>query len=341
MFIILLLQINESKHTTNGFVRKFSFPKFKLEQVLDLHSDNFIFTGKSGNSLTLKNYNHPMSIYKLDSDGKKLIMLPLISSPDFDIHSNYLNHSFTGKTAFISNTKGEVLRIDETLSKISYFKFDHIFFDQGIALSNNSLIVRSKEIHNHQRYRDLCKVTVPQTDSIKKFVFAQNTNELFSTDGWLHYDAQSAIIFYMYYYRGVVLCLDTNLNLLYKAKTVDTIISGRVKLAFVKSKSKNNEIIKSTVQTAPDNIVNRYCTTDNNKLYVLSEIQADNEKMGIAGIMQSIDIYSVQNGKYEYSIHLPAFHGYKLGSFWVSKGNLYALFRNFLVIYSFDERGSL
>lgn len=143
----------------------------------------------------------------------------------------------------------------------------------------------------------------------------------------------------MYFYRGLVLCLDTNLNLKYKLKTIDTVTKAAIKIGLYKEKLKDGSSISRITQTTPTELTNRYLTTYEDKIYILSGLKADNDLTTEFNKNQPIDVYSINNGKYLYSFYIPKYKEQKVNFFQIKKNKIIAIFGTNLV--TFDLKGHL
>lgn len=317
--------------TSNGFSRTFIYPHIKLNKFIDLQSSSFVITGKLGKDIMLKDFQKPNSMFLLNkSTGKLKSISPSVPA---DFNTNYINHSFLAPYLFISNTKGVILRLD-TRKGISVSFKHKIKFDQAIAISNQSFIMRSKKYQDNLKERFLGKMILSKDSANRgQYKFAKPAAEIFDTDGLLHYDHESSKVIYMFFYRGEFLCLDTNLNVKYKAKTIDTIRTPNIKVSKLVTKLKDGGIVKSSKQTSLNSVVNQHVTTHKGLVYILSKLKADNEKDISTNKSKAIDVYALTNGKYMYSFYLPNYRSHRLRSFIVESKSITAIFDNFLIFY--------
>src|SRR3546814_11719034 len=64
-----------------------------------------------------------------------------------------------------------------------------------------------------------------------------------SSDGLLHYDKDSGTLIYVHFYNNSVIGIDTNLHLIYKATTIDTVRTQQINMIDIQSgntKRRNN-----------------------------------------------------------------------------------------------------
>lgn len=122
-------------------------------------------------------------------------------------------------------------------------------------------------------------------------------------------------------------CLDTNLNLLYAAKTIDTF-----SLANIKEVIKEEKNSKVGTQSAPPRYTNYAVAISGNQLYCYSKLTADNQPDRLA----TIDVYSIGNGNYEYSFTLPQTEKQNLVDFKIFENRLVALVGNGKKILTYE-----
>jgi hypothetical protein len=123
--------------------------------------------------------------------------------------------------------------------------------------------------------------------------------------------------------------MDTNLNLQYRGKTIDTVSKAKIKVARVSSDN-------SLTMAAPPLTVNANSCVSHNWLFVHSNLQAKNENAEMFNAASVIDVYNLNNGVYKCSFYIPDYGNKKIRDFWVSGNNLFALNDHYLTTYSLN-----
>jgi len=159
--------------------------------------------------------------------------------------------------------------------------------------------------------------------AIEKNVSERLGDAGFINDGTLLYDAKLQQLVFVNYYSNRISVFDTNLALLNRYHTIDTVTRAGVSLSISK------QGIKSVTHKKPPRMINGPTSVYDAVLYVRSYLKGDNEQEFDNNI--PIDRYSLTSGKYIGSIYLPYQSREKLESFMVTDKYLYALFRNKLV----------
>nr|WP_068887653.1 hypothetical protein [Pedobacter panaciterrae] len=332
--LLFTLTFSREKHPNNGFNRNFIDVKLQQKKVLDLQSSSFIFIGSSDTGVLLRNFEHPTLMYRITKSSKNIDTISLKVPSDFNTTAAYTNITVLQPYSYLTNSSGSIIMLHKNIN----FKIPNTAFDQSCAISSNSIIVRVVKTNNGQKQRQLTKLVLSKGITIaKEFALPKQVDGFFCTDGQLSFNAKHSKLFYTYFYRGNFLCLDTNLQLLYESKTIDTVHRAKIKLGVTTSRFKDGTILESTILTDPSNLVNDFYTSNGDKIYILSALSADNEKVSIFDKKQSIDVYSEKEGKYLYSFNIPRYKGYKLDRFIVSDNSLSAIFNTFLVTYSINN----
>jgi hypothetical protein len=151
------------------------------------------------------------------------------------------------------------------------------------------------------------------------------------TDGQLHVDYTTKGVYYMYYYRNLLLAFDTSLKTVQRFSSRDTVSSFKLKTGLVK-----NGPTTAYTNITPANIINKENYVRNGLLYNLSTLKADNESDKFFSDNSVIDVIDLKNGRYLGSINLPGSHGGKISQFTISNDKLIGLYTNSIVIYDLD-----
>ena len=148
------------------------------------------------------------------------------------------------------------------------------------------------------------------------------------TDGQLHVDHQTMGVYYMYYYRNLLLAFDTSLTSVQRFSSRDTVSSFQLKTGLV-----NSGPAAAYTNITPANIINKANYAENGLLYNMSTLKADNETSAFFAGNSVIDVIHLKSGRYLGSIHLPIFDGGKIYQFIVSDNKLIGLYTKGIVIY--------
>jgi hypothetical protein len=151
------------------------------------------------------------------------------------------------------------------------------------------------------------------------------------SDGQLHFDAGTQKLYYIYYYKNLLLSFDTSLGSVNKFASIDTTSSFKMKTGLV-----GNGGATAFTNITPANIINKLNYVQNGLLFNMSALKADNESGKFFSDNSIIDIIDLKNGRYLGSISLPVHDGARLSQFVISGNKLVGLYAKSIIIYDLD-----
>lgn len=318
----------------HGFQRAIKKTAFIQIDILELPSTTCYFAGQSKTELYFRDLKDLTAIFIVDTLLKSIEKQTLKTLESPGSKTDRVNIGLQDTKIYITdNQTGQLTLVDKLNGKTAHFKKPDIRLDNTYLTSDQSLTGRSTLATGGNLSRRLIKLNYLKATVEKSFPLPKQVDGYFCTDGLLKYDARHAHLYYMYLYRGSFLCLDTNLNLLYQSKTIDTVSKSIIEL---KKTMKNGKLI-SVTQAKPPQPVNRGMVVYNNHVYMFSALKADNESTRDFKDNQVIDVYGMEKGDYQLSFYLPRHMGIKLRDFSIIDGFLYALYGNYLVKYKLDK----
>jgi len=201
-----------------------------------------------------------------------------------------------------------------------------IRFNMAIPVSSSSLALRSVDTALKQNI--ISKVNLI-TNAIKKQPKSldKQLDGFFCTDGLMKKDPITDRLLYMYYYRNLLVCLDSNLNILYKSHTIDSNTTAKLKIGEIKS----SEFYTLAV---PEVKVNQAVAIGLGSVFIKSGLLSDNENRQHFSKASVIDQYLESTGAYEGSFYIPDFSGFKISDFRILGNTLITLQGHYLVTYS-------
>jgi hypothetical protein len=217
--------------------------------------------------------------------------------------------------------------------KMEATKLNTQVFTRSVQLKNGGVVLRGFESGKEEQ--TFMKYAVDS--NINKVVSKSNLLEVpgdmgFGTDGVLKYDPVSNVILYVQYHRNDFYCMDSNLNLLFKAKTIDTISFNPINV--VKYSATKDSKVKKILPEFARITVNKDCFIGNGFLFVESGLRSEKESFSFFNKNAVIDAYKLENGNYVGSFYIPLPKGNKkVQSIYVHKGNIVILFDKHLSVY--------
>src|SRR5690606_493406 len=149
---------------------------------------------------------------------------------------------------------------------------------------------------------------------------------IFDTDGMLRYNPDLNNIIYTYYYRNEFIKTDSDLNLIYKGQTIDTVKHAILKI------SKTNSGHISTLSEKPL-IVNYQSSTSNKYLFIKSDRLGKYEPEIMLQDASIIDVYNLEDYSYEFSFYLYHYKNEPIKSFQIYNNILIGLSKQYIVLY--------
>lgn len=303
-----------------SFVRKIPPFKTSADQVKKLPGSPLFIAGRSQDHFYLGMRDVLYQLYDFGLPKLDTAAVQLTANRDLALRGGatvYLDSTqvcvFDGLGARVYTSKNIHQKISDSLVTP--------YFTAGIVLTPSSFLFRSL---GTQKQNILIKQTIGDTSLlIKENILTKQVDGFFCTDGMLIKSPASDTAFYVYYYRNQFLALDTNLNILYKGKTLDTNSVAKIKVATIQSN-------KQTTLSAPPLFVNRQASANKKYLFIRSALRADNEAKDLHENATAIDVYAVKDGAYQFSFYIPDFAKHKLSSFQAYDDMIVALFDEYV-----------
>lgn len=327
IFLIVLLYFisKQERNKSNGFIRILPSHKIIGQRFFDIGYGQFYIVGIDKKYIYLVNSIASNELLLIDRALKDTLHLK-IEGPDLlkiyrgakiliDSPNIYLAD---GLKPAILNGNLE----DKKINKI----IKTPFFTASLLLSSNTFILRS--IYQGQNILVKQDVGSPIIKQAKSLLQKQ-VDGIFCTDGSLIKVPNSDKIIYTYYYRNEFICADTNLNLIYRGKTIDTVCTAHIRIGTISSDHQ-------LTLAAPPLYVNGQCSATRERLFVHSVRKADNEIGEILDQVSIIDVYLVENGKYQFSVYLPNFKNIKMTDFKVFGKQIIALYDHYIYTYQLN-----
>jgi hypothetical protein len=310
----------------NGFTRKYSVVPLKVvnhvekdESITDLCGwtpYNFYFKTKK-----------PDILYKLDNKlGKEeyiQLNVPtnqkittafqvIVDSPKVDIAA------FNLPGIIVSSTNEKILTL---------YKYPSSLYSRAAKISNSTYIFRGFDSTIKTADQILVKTNLYSGEIIRDSIAIDMTHDMgIKSDGFLNFDPVTNLLTYVYAYKNEFICIDTNLNLVNKYKTVDNIREYQTTVGNV---SKSKVFTNVTARR----VLNKKSIAVNGKLYNISNIKSDNEDKDDFIKSTVIDVYDIQKGNYLQSFYIPLYKRERVKNFKIANELLVAVYTNYIVTY--------
>lgn len=311
-----------------GFERKFRNEIVLDHKVADLTYNSYYIAGTTSDRVYLGNYSAPRHLISISTslEDTAFLTLKLPSRTKF-IESGlqvsvYFEKIFASETLTPAILEGIVNDWQMECWTIPKTKM----LSAPAIISSTSFVAKSYDPSTQKSILTKISMTA-ETPSYDADVLEKQIDGLFCTDGFIVHDPLSARLVYIYYYRNEFICLDTSLQVLYRAHTIDTVSKAHLKVSMISSE-------KTRTLSAPPVVVNKRGFISNEKIYIHSALISDHEDRKSFEGSFVIDVYFSLTGRYSFSFYLPQVAGNSLNSLSVTDNAIYTIQDHFLVSYS-------
>ncbi len=236
-------------------------------------------------------------------------------SVDSPFISLYLNNFSSILTCKIGDTQALALRLAPPL------------FTRAIPISRQFAVLRAFDSSRTKQFIE--KVSIQNGAIFNRAEYPEGAKDFgFSSDGMLTYDPSAAKIIYVQLYQNKFAVLDTNLALLYVSHTIDTTNTNPVTV-----RNFTYDATGSVLPSVPLNVIKRQAFAYNGWLFVISNLEADNENNDAFNKNSVVDIYNISNGMYLNSFYIPNLNHKKVSAFKIYNNVLVALYKTGLATY--------
>ncbi len=331
IIVIIVLTSGDFKNKKNGFNRKFIDLHLKKIAILNIDDTARRISGISGNHIYMET-NDPGLILQADLQLKAVKELRLPVKESEALSSLFFTFIDSPHVYIAGGNIPVIIQVNFYNDSTIYRNFSGKTFTCCAQIDPGSFVFRTYKNISGKWDQVFVKRDLLNGTAVEEKNISERKNDAgISTDGLLHYDNTSHRLIYVHYYNNSFICMDTDLNLIYKNHTIDTnetyTIAAGAHLAGKTSEYTN---------TNPVHDVNLESCVDNGMLYNNSNLIADNEDEKNFRKYSVIDTYSLLNSSYKGSFYIPADNDEKLTTFMIYKGQLFVLYPHRLVLYEIN-----
>ena len=326
-FVVVLFYISAYKNNQdNGFIRKLPPHMLRGSWFLDLKSSTYYYAGENGNNVYFGNFDKINGLLRINLRSKDTLT-QLVTAPGKMMLFDDMLLKVDSTNVYLSDGMARVVYQGPINQLRLTHKTETWGFTAATPLSVSTYLFKSINI---KRENTLSK-QVGDRQFTKAFpnLLQKQGEGLFSSDGTLLKVPGTNKIFYVYYYRNQFVCADTNLNLLYRGKTIDTITHAQIKVGAISSD-------RQLTLSAPPVFVNNQACANKRYLFIHSERRSDNQTQRELQEGSVIDVYTVKDGKYQFSFYLPKFNSKKMTGFNVKDNTLLVMFGSYLYFFQLN-----
>lgn len=324
--IALLFAFSENQvHRNNSFIRRYPHAAAAFNKAIDLHHNSWYLAGIGNGNVYLANSTAPLNVKVLDSS--------LSNNRDYRIKLDQMDLPFTTvKVAVrppyfyvVDGNVPVIFRGNTADWKANAIMRDSIFFTISAPIDLSRTAVRFVGAKSNENEIGIIHTQDSTWFRHSNEVLQKQIDGLFDTDGQLLWNKERNQLMYVYFYRNEFLIINTDLELVGKRKTIDTITKAQV----VVSSSSEGQLELAS----PSYPVNKYAATYSKYLYVQSDRLGRFEPKEMLKEASIIDVYNIPKNTYSHSFYIYNYKEKKLGSFMVQGDKLVGIMDRYMVVY--------
>nr|WP_322625893.1 hypothetical protein [uncultured Flavobacterium sp.] len=323
-FVFALYKLSDDiSHYSNNFIRRFPYQVVRLRDA-DLGHNSYYFAGEGDSKLYLGNYTTPLLLTIVDTSLAEIQRQRVkLKQTELPFHS--VDIVVTPPTFIVTDGNVPCLFSGNIVNWEADLNWRGIgFFSRPIPGNENQFGVRTLKA-NGQASLGLLSNTEKKLE-IHPEILTKQIDGNFDVDGSLHFDRQAGNFVWVYRYRNQFIVMDSQLKILSKGKTIDTISRAQIEVASVKSRGERK-------MSKPPLIVNRSSALYKNLLYVNSGLIGRYEDASTWQGASVIDVYDIDAKKYLSSFYIHNVNGKRVRSFHVVEDRLYVFIDTHLISY--------
>lgn len=327
---VLYIITDDITHRHNNFVRLFPPHLIKQTKVLDIKYNSYYIAGTSENKIYLGNTTALLHLLEINSTltDTQHVRLTIKSIANLKFRNPFTK--VNPPYFYIMDGAMPILlrgRINEWYA--TRFMFDSAYYTNIVPINSSSFALRTTSAITKEYILGKETAYAPHI-KLTAGLLEKQIDGQFCTDGTLHYNKELQMLVYVYFYRNQYIVMDTNLNLAYRGKTIDTVSRAKIKIASINS-------IKAITIAAPPLVVNKSSRVYRNWLFINSNLMAKNETETKFTKASVIDVYNLKERTYQFSFYLHDNGKQKMRSFWVFDNTLVALYDHFIFAYELNS----
>ncbi len=313
----------------NNFIRRFGQHPVRDEIAFDLGVNSYYFAGIADGQVYLGNVTAPLILTTVDTalTTKKAIKI----QPD---HTGHLFRSIQTKvkSPYFYMYDGSVPviyrgHLGDSLART--VSFEDAYFSQLEVIDSVNFAIRTQSAGTNEHV--LGKLSLEDTPKVvlNHGLLEKQVDGVFDTDGQLLRDDMTGELLYIYFYRNQFLVMDSNLHLLRRLHTIDTISRAQVQ---VRSLSDGRHQMG-----APPMQVNKRSAVHDWVLFNESSLMGKYESREMWNRVAVIDMYRTDRQEYLGSFYVPNRGGHKIARIIVTDKHFFVLSGNEIVRYRFAQ----
>lgn len=328
--IVSLYFLSEKEiHRNNGFVRRYPHHPVKKISGINIKYNSYYIAGYADGKFYLGNTSAPLHMLVADTMLSSIRPITLkvadgdttrVSAVQVSVESPYF-YLADGTVPLLYRGSLDSLVASPLLANIP--NYSHLEL-----MTYNEFVIRS--LDSDRNTHILGKIAATQIPTNAPKLIQPQGNIIFDTDGMLLYNHELKQVVYVYYYRNEFLIADSNLQLLKRSRTIDTVKQADIKLAYEDS---------GRIRTLAEQptMVNKKSATSGRYLFVKSDRLGRHEPEEMLKYASIVDVYDLIEHTYEFSFYLYHHNTEPIKRFAVYGNLLVGLSEHYIVLYRLEK----
>ncbi len=291
---------------------------YRLSRTVNPTASRLFFTGKDPRQVVVTDYR----LSRFDTILLRVPMAEDISyACDLFVDSPYFN--------IVSKNTPGIIQYNLDSNKYRASKLPSPLLTRFVPISSTTAAIRG---FDKQQQTQLFQTINLQTNQVihEKVIPEMTRDAGFASDGLLMFDNNTHLLVYAQIYQNTFYVLDTNLQVKYSAKTIDTTNTNQVHTRSFEDKESRNG---ARMPAVPLKRINKDLFAGDGYLFVISGLRADNEAVDDFDKNSVVDVYSIVDGKYKGSFYIPNKDGKKIKSFQFSGSRVITMYPARLAVW--------
>tara|TARA_R110002073_G_scaffold327921_3_gene508843 strand:- start:1161 stop:2258 length:1098 start_codon:yes stop_codon:yes gene_type:complete len=316
--VVLFLLSEHEVHRNNAFVRRYPHHPITKKYDLPIKYNSYYVSGFDNDILYLGNNTAPLHLLEVNLKTKDTNHIQIrMKSKDLTFQS--LKVKMQPPYFFIMDGSVPCIfrgKIGDWNAHL--WMKDKAYFNKAMPVDSNKIYINT--ISSKTQMTTLGLIERQENENINIVlntdILEKQIDGVFDVDGIMTISPNTGTLGYVYFYRNQFMVMDSNLKLIERQHTIDTVQRVQIKVANLN----DNQISK---MKAPPMIVNKMAFMYNDLLLINSDRLGKYEDEDMLKEASIIDVYNWQKESYEFS-----FYFYHIGKESVKE---FAVFNDYLI----------
>tara|TARA_R110002050_G_scaffold171077_3_gene303002 strand:- start:212 stop:1306 length:1095 start_codon:yes stop_codon:yes gene_type:complete len=296
--IVLFLLSEHTVHRNNAFTRRYPHHPITKKYDFSVKFNSYYVSGFKGDHLFLGNKTAPLHLLEINLKTKDTNHIQLTLE----------NNNVTFRSLKVKLKPPYFFIMDGTVPciyrgrigdwKASLWMEDYAYFSNAIPIDSNKVYISTTDSESQMTTLGLIQKLENDTASIflNSDLLEKQFDGVFDVDGLMVSSSKSNSQGYVYYYRNEFMLMDSDLNLIKRQRSIDTIKIAQLQVANIE----NSNVTKFN---APPTIVNKLAIMHEDLILIKSDRLGKYEDEIMLNEASIVDVYNWQNESYEFSFY--------------------------------------